>query len=86
MRGGIGEWTEDPGDLVERAGPAVGEDDREGIGSDALLMDEVDGVVLDAVGRDLGRELGHPVELGLLGGPVEVGAPVLAEFLDVVEV
>ena len=28
----------------------MGEDDREGVGPDALLVNEVDGVVLNAVG------------------------------------
>ena len=84
--GGIGQRAEDLDDLVEGAGPAMGEDQREGVGSVALLVDVVDGVVLDAVGRDLGCELGDAVEVGLLDAPIVLGAPVVAEFLHVGEV
>ena len=64
----------------------MGEDEGERVVADAFLMDVVDGVVLDAVGRDLGGELCDSVEVGLLHAPVVAGAPVLAQLLHVGEV
>ena len=86
VRRRVGQQRQDLADLVERARPAVREDQRQRVGPDTLLVHEVDVVVLDAVGADRLRELRHAVQVGLLHAPVEAGPPVFAEFLHVGEV
>ena len=65
-------------ELEHRAGPAVRQE--EGMGVRTLTAD-VPVVDVDAV--DLAEELGPGVERGLLGAPVVLVAPVVAEFAHV---
>ena len=59
----------------------MGDDDGHGVGTLALLVDEVDALALDG-----GVEVGEGVEAGLGLAPVEAVLPVGHQFLDVVEV
>ena len=76
--GGVGEGPDELEELKHRAGPAVREE--QGMGVRPLAAD-VPVVDVDAV--DLAEELGPGVERGLLGAPVVLVAPVVAELADV---
>ena len=67
----------EPEQLDDRAGPAVGHDQRQRVFVLGLDVDEVD---VHAV--DLGRELGQGIERGLERAPVVVGRPVARQLLD----
>ena len=75
---GIGQRFDDLVEFVESAGPAVGEHERQGIGS---LPGCVDVVQAEAV--DLAHEMVVTVECGLLTAPVEAVGPVSAQLLKV---
>jgi hypothetical protein len=77
VRGRVGERAYDLEQLDDRAGPAVGHDERQRVLVGRLHVDEVD---LDPV--DLARELGQGVELRLGLAPVVVGLPVARELLQ----
>jgi hypothetical protein len=64
-------------ELEERTGPAVGEDQRDGVRPGRADMQEV-----DVLAVDLGGEVREFVELGLVLAPVVGGSPVLGEFLE----
>jgi hypothetical protein len=64
-------------ELQERAGPAVGEDQRERVRFRGPDVDEVDGLAVD-----LGGEVRKLVELRLVRAPVVAGAPVLGKLLQ----
>src|SRR5207249_4517345 len=64
-------------ELDEGARPAMGEDEWEGIGAAAPLVDEMDGLAIE-----VSRELGKAIEPSLLRPPVERGSPVGDQFLQ----
>ena len=72
--GGVGEGPDDLELLDDRARPAVGDDERQGVGVVGADVEEVD---VQAV--DLGQELGQRVQLGLDLAPVVGGRPVAGE-------
>jgi hypothetical protein len=74
--GRIGEGPDDLQLLDDRAGPAVGDDQREGVGMWGADVEEVD---VEAV--DLGGELRQRVQPGLDLAPVVGGRPVAGELL-----
>jgi hypothetical protein len=76
VRRGIGERLDDLQLLDDRAGPAVGDDQREGV---LVLRADVDEMDVEAV--DLGRELRQRVQLGLDPAPVVLGRPKGREVL-----
>ena len=78
---GMGERIDDLDELRDRAGPAVGDEQRQGRRTAARFVDEVD---VDAI--DGRREVREPVEHLLLRPPVELLQPVGAQLLHVVEV
>src|SRR4029453_17993467 len=69
--GGVGERADDVQELHDRAGPAVGEEQRQGVGFGGADVEEVDVLPVDG-----GDELGEPVEPGLLLAPVVAVGPV----------
>ena len=73
----LAQRPEDPMELVDRARPAVEQQQRERVGRRAAHMPEVQ---VDAV--DLVPEAGDRVELRLGRAPVVAVAPVLAELAD----
>ena len=77
MDGRFGERPDNLEHLDHRAGPAVGDDERQGVFVGGLDVDEVD---IEPV--DLGPELWQSVQLGLAGAPVVGGAPVCRQSLD----
>ena len=77
-RGRIGQWPDDVLEIPEGPRPAVGQDQRYGIGTLARLMNEVDGNVLDG-----GRVVGKGVDLALGGAPVVAVQPVLDQLHQV---
>ena len=79
--GGVGEGPDEFEELKHRAGPAVREE--QGMGVRPLAAD-VPVVDVDAV--DLAEELGPGVERGLLGAPVVLVAPVVAQLAHVSDV
>jgi hypothetical protein len=64
----------------DRAGEAVGDQQRLRVGLVGADVQEV-----DALAVDFGGELGVLVELRLLGAPVVAGAPVLGELGQIVQ-
>jgi hypothetical protein len=78
--GGVGERAEDVEELDDRAGPAVGDDERQRLGLGGAYVHEVDVLAVDD-----GRELRKFVEPGLMGAPVVGSCPVLRERLEVTE-
>ena len=76
----LAQRPEQPVELVDRAGPAVDQQQREGVGGAPAHVPEVQ---VDAV--DLAQEPGDRVELGLARAPVVAVAPVLAELADGVD-
>jgi hypothetical protein len=77
---GIGEWAHDPQELDERARPAVGEDQRDGVRLRRPHVQEMNDLAVDR-----GDELRQLVERGLLAAPVEAAAPVFGQRLEVVQ-
>ena len=75
----VRERTDDPLELHERAGPAVGQHQRQGIGAAAALHDHVQAMVADA-----GDELGPAVQARLGRAPVVAVPPVLEQAAEVV--
>jgi hypothetical protein len=73
LRGGIGQRADGLQQLHDRARPAVGHDQRQGVVMPRLHVDEVD---VDAV--DLGRELRQGIELCRDAPEVVLGAPIPA--------
>ena len=80
MRRGIGQRTDDFQEFEDRAGPAVRQEKRHGVG---LLGSHVDEVDVDAI--DVGRELRQGVELRFRLAPVVARAPVAHELLERIE-
>ncbi len=76
VRGRVGERADDLEQLDDRAGPAVGHDQRHRVLVRRPHVDEV-----DVRPVDLGRELLERVELRLGLAPVVVGGPVARELL-----
>ena len=76
MSGGIGQRCDDLELLDRRARPAVGDDQRQGIGMFRPDMQEMD---VEPV--DLGDEIGQRVEPRFAPPPVIVGRPILSERL-----
>jgi hypothetical protein len=77
VRGRVGERADDLEQLEHRAGPAVRDDQRQGVVVPRLDVDEV-----DAEPVDLGHELRERVQLRLARAPVVVGAPVGHQVMD----
>src|SRR5215211_1437402 len=77
---GVGEGGGQVQVFQEGVGPAVGQDQREGVGLGRAEVREVDGLAVDG-----GGELRDLVELGLPGPPVVVVAPVVDQVLDIAE-
>jgi len=71
--------ADDPGELDDRARPAVGDDQRKVIGLGRSHVQEVDVLSVD------GDELGELVEARFVFSPVVGGAPVLGQLPQVVE-
>ena len=74
--GRVGQRADGLEELDDRAGPAVGHDQRQRVLVTRLDVDEVD---VDPV--DGGRELRQRIQLGLALAPVVVGGPVAGERL-----
>lgn len=81
----LGERRDELGALVKAAGPAVDEEQRQGIRGAALLVEEVHGERLEPFGLQLGGELWELVELRLGAPPVEGLGPVLGQALHLGE-
>jgi hypothetical protein len=77
----VAQQRDDLRELKECARPAVGEDQRQGVGPFAPLVDEV-----EAEAVDLGAEVGEAVDALLLLSPVETALPVLDQLPHVGEV
>ena len=77
----VRERTDDVEELHDGSRPPVRDDQRQGVRVAALLVNEVD---VDPVDRR--REVGKPVDAGLLFPPVEPVQPPGAQLLHVVEV
>ena len=75
---GIGQGTDDLQELDHRAGPAVGDDQRERVGLGRAGVDEV-----HARPVDLGEEVVEGVEHRLGAAPVVLVAPVRDELGEV---
>jgi hypothetical protein len=78
--GGVGERADDVQELDDRAGPAVGQDQGQGVGFGGADVEEVDVLPVDG-----GGELGELVEPGLLLGPVVAVGPVPGQLFQVAE-
>lgn len=78
---GAAERLDDVEHLGHRAGPAVEDEQRQGVGTLGASVDEVDGLSFDD-----GDPVRPGIEPGLGGSPVESGGPVAAEVSEVVEV
>src|SRR3712207_5171345 len=76
----IGQRTDHLEEFHGRAGPAVGEDQRQRIRLRRADVQEV-----DVLAVDVGDELRELVELRLLLAPVKAGGPVLGKLLQVPE-
>jgi hypothetical protein len=76
----IGEWLDDLELLDDRTGPAVRDDERQGV---FVLRPDVDEVDVQVV--DLGDEIRDGVEPRLDLAPVVVGLPVAQNLLDGLE-
>ncbi len=74
----FGEQRDQLVELEHRSGPAVGDQQRHGVGLARRLVDEMQ---VDAADRH--RELPEAVELGFPGAPVEACAPVVGKLLRV---
>jgi hypothetical protein len=77
VRGRVGERADDPEHIDDRAGPAVGDDQRQRVLVPRLDVDEV-----DAKAVDLGGELRQRAQLRLARAPVVTVAPVGHQVLD----
>ena len=77
---GVGQWPDHLEELHRRAGPAVGQDQRQGFRLGRADVQEVDVLAVD--GRHELREL---VQSGLLDSPVEPVGPVAGQVLQVVQ-
>jgi hypothetical protein len=77
MRPRIAQRADHLEELDDARGPAMGEDQREGVGLFGLDVEEVDGLTVD-----LGEKLRVGVEPRLPGAPVEPVQPLLGQFLD----
>src|SRR5438270_4644210 len=77
----IGQQRDDFDHFKEGAGPAVGDDNREWVGSPSVFVNEV-----DAEAIDLGAKVCELIECGLLRSPIETMLPVCQERLEIVEV
>ena len=71
--GRVGQQGNDLAHFEKGAGPAVGDNQRDGVGAIPFFVNEMD---VEAV--DLGLAVVEGVEFLLLGPPVEAGSPVLA--------
>ena len=76
VAGGVGEGADELELFDDRPGPAVGDDERQGVGVGGAEVEEVE---LQAV--DLGQVLGQGVQFGLDPPQVVVGGPVAGEGL-----
>src|ERR687893_1809252 len=76
----VGERVDEAEVLHHRVGPAVGEDQRRGVGLGGADVQEVDVLTVD-----LGSELRVGVQPRFPCSPVVAGLPVLDQVLDVVE-
>ena len=77
----IGQQRDDFDHVKEGAGPAVGDDNREWVGSPSMFVNEV-----DAEAIDLGAKVCELIECGLLRSPIETMLPVCQERLEIVQV
>jgi hypothetical protein len=75
--GGVGEWADDVEHLDDRAGPAMGDEQRQG-----TLVGGADVEEVDVQPVDLGHELGDGVESGLESAQVVAVGPVACQRLD----
>src|SRR2546430_7952023 len=80
MSAWISQWADQLQELHWRTGPAMGEDQRQGIGLGGAHMHEVYGLTID-----LGCELRDLIESGLVLAPVVAGTPIVGQFLEVVK-
>jgi len=78
--GRVDQWPDEVEELGDRAGEAVGDQQRLGAGLAGSDVQEV-----DALAVYLGGELRVGVELRLRGPPLELGAPIPGQFLQVVQ-
>ena len=78
VRPRVAERAGDVEELEDRAGPAVGHDQRQGVRLGGADVEEV-----DVLAVDLGRELGERVDPGLGRAPVVLVDPVVVERPDV---
>ena len=78
VRPRVGERSGDVEELEDRAGPAVGHDQRQGVRLGGAEVEEV-----DVLAVDLGRELRMGVDPGLGRPPVVLAPPVVVERSDV---
>jgi hypothetical protein len=76
----IGQRGDQVHDLGDRARVAVGDDEWQSVRLGRSDVEEV-----DRLSVDLGRELGEPVELGLLRSPVVAGSPIRDQLLQVAD-
>src|SRR5918993_562601 len=76
----VGERVDEAEVLHRGVGPAVGEDQRRGVGRGGADVQEVDGLPVDG-----GGELRVGLQLPFPGPPVVAGLPVLDQVLHVVE-
>ena len=74
----VDKWFDDLVELNYRPWPAVGDQQRPGLGMGTALVDEVN---TEAV--DLGAEMVEPIQQRFADPPVIVLSPVLADFLHV---
>jgi hypothetical protein len=77
VRGRVGQRADGLEQLDDRAGPAVGHDQRQRVLVRRLDVDEV-----DVHPVNLGRELRQRVQPGLTLAPVVLGGPVAGKFLE----
>src|SRR5262249_52639783 len=78
---GVGEHRDDALELHDRPGPSVREEERQRVGPDAWLVDEVN---VDA--GDRRRELTEAIQGRFVGPPIVLVAPVRNELFHVREV
>ena len=78
VRHRIDERIDDLGELEHRAGPAVGDDHRQGV-----FMGRADVLEVDVEAVDGREEVGPGVDGGLAASPVVVAGPVLAHLSQV---
>src|SRR5437763_13051775 len=74
---GIGQWIDDLQLLDDRAGPAVRDDERQGM---CMLRPNVNEMHVESI--DLGHELREGLQFRLALAPVVICRPIAREFLN----